>query len=312
MAKLDANALLLLVDILDAGNLSQAARKLKVTRANVSYHLNQLERSVGMQLVRRTTRRVEPTEAGLRLLQHGRSIQAELTAAEEALASLGQGLHGRVRLGVPTGYGQIVLAPWLIDFKRRHPGIVLDVLFDNRVDDLLRDEVDLAVRVMSEPPPTLVAHPLGPVRHVACASPQWLAAAQASGQVAADGALEPEALQRAPLLTAGVAGRPLRLAAYRGEERREVALEPTLVSENFHFLRQAVCAGLGIGLLPDYVVNEELAQGRLRLLLDDWRLSIFGTHMYLLHMPDRYQTRAIRTLLEELRRLGRASLAPAE
>ena len=67
MTPLDASALTLLVDILDAGNLSQAARKLKMTRANVSYHLNQLERAVGMQLVRRTTRRVEPTEAGLRL-----------------------------------------------------------------------------------------------------------------------------------------------------------------------------------------------------------------------------------------------------
>ncbi|BDI04665.1 LysR family transcriptional regulator [Sphaerotilus microaerophilus] len=303
MTPLDASALTLLVDILDAGNLSQAARKLKMTRANVSYHLNQLERAVGMQLVRRTTRRVEPTEAGLRLLQHGRAIQGELTAAQEALASLGQGLHGRVRLGVPTGFGQVVLAPWLIDFKRRHPGIVLDVLFDNRVDDLLRDEVDLAVRVMSEPPPTLVAHTLGPVRHVACAAPHWIAANPM--------ALEPEALSQAPVLTAGVSGRSLRLAAYRGSERREVALEPTLTSENFQFLHQAVDAGLGIELLPDYVVAADVAAGRLGLLLTDWRLSIFGTHMVVLHMPDRYQTRAIRTFLDELLALGRTRLAEA-
>ena len=64
---MELTSLTVLVDILDAGNLSQAARNLKMTRANVSYHLNQLEKSVGVQLVRRTTRRVEPTEVGLRL-----------------------------------------------------------------------------------------------------------------------------------------------------------------------------------------------------------------------------------------------------
>ena len=149
---MDLTSLTLLVDILDAGNLSQAARKLKMSRANVSYHLNQLERSVGAQLVRRTTRRVEPTEVGLRLYEHGRSIQNELLAARESISTLGQALQGRVRLSVPSGYGQMVMTDWLIDFKQLYPGIVLDVLFENRVDDLLRDEVDIAIRVMSEPP----------------------------------------------------------------------------------------------------------------------------------------------------------------
>ena len=78
---MDVNSLTLLVDILDAGNLSEAARRLKMSRANVSYHLNQLERSIGLQLVRRTTRRVEATEIGLQLYEHGRTIQNALLAA---------------------------------------------------------------------------------------------------------------------------------------------------------------------------------------------------------------------------------------
>ena len=147
---MDVNSLTLLVDILDAGNLSEAARRLKMSRANVSYHLNQLERSVGLQLVRRTTRRVEPTEIGLRLYEHGRTIRNALLAAHESVATLGQSLQGRVRLSVPSGYGQIVMSDWLIAFKRLYPGIVLDVMFENRVEDLLRDEVDIAVRVMGK------------------------------------------------------------------------------------------------------------------------------------------------------------------
>lgn len=85
----------MLVEILDAGNLSEAARRLKMSRANVSYHLNQFERAVGQQLVRRTTRRIEPTEIGLRLYEHDRQIRNELEAARETVTTLGQTLQGR-------------------------------------------------------------------------------------------------------------------------------------------------------------------------------------------------------------------------
>jgi DNA-binding transcriptional LysR family regulator len=172
---LDADALLLLVDIVDAGGLSQAARKRRMSRANVSYHLAQMEGAAGVQLVRRTTRRIEVTEAGQRLYRHGCVIRDELLAAQESVASLAAGLHGHVRLAVPTGFGQMVMSHWLIEFKRQHPSITLSLVFDNRVDDLLRDEVDVAVRVLSEPPPSLVARELAPVRHIACASVGFVA-----------------------------------------------------------------------------------------------------------------------------------------
>ena len=289
---MDPASLTLLVEILDAGNLSEAARRLKMTRANVSYHLGQLEKSVGLQLVRRTTRRVEPTEVGLRLYQHGQSIRNELLAARESVSTLGQSLQGRVRLSVPSGYGQLVMARWLIDFKRRYPGIVLDVMFENRVEDLLRDEVDIAVRVMSEPPQNLVARSLGPVRYVACASRAYAQAQPLPTQL--------EALGTAPLITSGVIGRQLRVAAYLGDERHEVLLEPTLISENFLFLREAVLAGLGVGLVPDYVVADDVRRGAVLTTLDAWRLSIFGNQMFMLYMPNRHHTRATATFIEHM------------
>ncbi|HEY0823537.1 MAG TPA: LysR family transcriptional regulator, partial [Ramlibacter sp.] len=124
---MDLSSLTLLVEIIDAGNLSQAARKLRMTRANVSYHLGQLEKEAGVQLVRRTTRRVEPTEVGRRLYEHGRRVQSEMQAARETVATFGQGLQGRVGLSVPSGFGELVMSAWLIEFKRLFPGIVLDV-----------------------------------------------------------------------------------------------------------------------------------------------------------------------------------------
>ncbi|EHN67387.1 MULTISPECIES: LysR family transcriptional regulator [Comamonas] len=288
---MDSQSLTLLVEIIDSGNLSQAARKLKMTRANVSYHLTQLEKSVGVQLVKRTTRRVEPTEIGMRLYEHGRNIHNEMLAAREAITALGQSLQGRVGISVPSGYGQIVMSEWLIEFKRLYPGIVLDVLFENRADNL-RDDVDIIVRVIQEPPLSLVARSLGTVRYLACASREY---AQTHGLPRTL-----HALRASPLITAGVTGRQLRLAAYLGTERHEVMLEPTMISEHFPFLRDGILAGLGVGLVPDYVVQDKLATGEVLSTLDEYRLSIFGTHMYLLYLPNRHQTKAVRTCIDFL------------
>ena len=282
--------LVLLVDILDAGSLSKAAKILKISRANVSYHLNHLEKSIGVQVIRRTTRRLEPTEIGLRLYKHGRSIRDEMSAANEAVSTLGRGLHGAVRVSVPTGFGQLVMSKWLIEFKRIYPDINLELIFENRVDDLLREEVDIAIRVMSEPPQTMVARELAPVHYSACAS---VAYAQNHAMPAV-----PEDLMSLPVITSTVIGREVRVSAYQNHQRSEVILQPTLSSENFQFLLEALLSDLGIGLVPDYVVAKEVREGRIVTVLNDWRLSIFGTKMYLLRMPDRYQTLATRTLID--------------
>ncbi|QIM50735.1 LysR family transcriptional regulator [Hydrogenophaga crocea] len=294
---MDSNALALFVDIVEAGNLSEAARQLKMSRANISYHLSQLEKSLGLQLMRRTSRRVDLTEAGQRLYRHGKVIREEVMAARESVAMLGKGLHGQVRLSLPTGFGHMVMSDWLIDFKRQYPDIALNVLFDNRVDDLLREEVDVAVRVMSEPPQQMVATELASVRYVVCASADHAKRNPMPDRL--------DALARCPLITSAVSGRELRVSAYRRNERQELTLRPTLASENFQFLREAILAGLGVGLVPDYVVKPDLASGRVVTALDTWRLSIFGTRMYLLRMPDRYQTVATRTLIDFVVRKAR-------
>jgi len=287
---MDAQALLLLVDIVEAGNLSLAARKLKTSRANVSYRLKQFEHALGMQLIRRTTRRIEATELGLTLYRHGCTVRDALRAAQESVNLLGRGLHGTVRMSLPTGFGELVMTDWLLEFKRRYPDIALELHFDNRVDDLLREEIDVAVRVMSEPPPQMVAIELAHMHYVLCAAAEFAHTRSMPSTL--------EDLAALPILTSNVDGRELRVSAYRDTERRELSLRPTLASENFRFLRDAVLAGLGVGLVPDYVLAREIADGSVVTALDDWRLSIFGTRLFLLRMPNRYQTLAARTLTE--------------
>lgn len=294
---MDAQALVLLADIVEAGNLSLAARRLKMSRANVSYHLAQLEKNLGQQLLRRTTRRLEPTEVGLQLYQHGCVIRNELMAARESVSSLGRGLHGQVRMSMPTGFGNLVMSDWMIDFKRQYPDISLNLLFENRVDDLLRDEVDIAIRVMSEPPQQLVAIELADVRYVVCAASAYALRHAMPAEL--------DDLRHVPVITSAVVGRDLRVSAYQEETRRELTLRPTLASENFQFLREAVLGGLGVGLVPDYVIKQDVMEGRAVTALPQWRLSVFGTRMYLLRMPGRYQTLAARTLIDFVVRRAR-------
>lgn len=227
--------------------------------------------------------------------------KAELRTRSQRSTStaLGEGLQGRVRLSVPSGYGQLVMADWLIDFKRQYSGIVLDVVFENRIEDLLRDEIDIAVRVIPEPPQNLVARELGMVRYVACATREYAQLHTLPTEL--------DQLHNAPVITAAVVGQQLRVSAYRGETRRELVLEPTLISENFLFLRQAILAGIGIGLVPDYVVADDVERGDVVTMLDDWRLSIFGTKLFMVYMPNRQHTRAIRTFIDFV--LERASSA---
>ncbi|HLR81509.1 MAG TPA: LysR substrate-binding domain-containing protein [Paenalcaligenes sp.] len=300
--------LTILVEILDAGNLSKAARKLKMTRANISYHLNLLEKEVGVQLVRRSTLSVEPTEAGERLYEHGRNILNELMTARESITTLGQSLQGRVGISVPSGFGQMFMMQWLIEFKERYPDIHLDVMFENRIDNMIREGIDIAIRIMSDPPENLIARNLGTIRYIACASADYVAQHGLPTEL--------QALAEVPIITSSVVGKRLRLRAYKNDQMEEVYLSPSVSSEHFPFIREAMLAGLGVGIMPDYVVLDELKSGKVLTTLDDYTLSIFGRQMFMLYMPNRHQTRAIRAcidyLLEKARQMNNHLPTPCE
>lgn len=291
---MDVQALSLLVDIMDAGNLSRAAVKLGMSRANVSKRLNHFERTLGAELLRRSTRQIEPTELGKQLYAHGKNIRHELMAAKESLANQDCSLRGTVRISVPSGYGQHTMAQWFIAFMQAHPGITLDVIFDNAIEDLVKGAVDVSIRVMNDVPSHLVTYHLGDVEYVACASPAWL---QVHGdvQTLAD-------LKQKPLITSEMTAEKLRLAAHTQAERQQLHIRPRLMSANFFFLRDAILQGMGAGLVPQYMVADEMASGQLlKLSLPQQDLAFLRANLYLLHLPARFQTKAHTLLMAFLR-----------
>lgn len=297
---MDLAALSLLVDIIDAGNLSRAARQLGMSRANVSKRLNHFERQLGAELLRRSTRQLEPTELGRQLYEHGRTIRRELLAARESVQSLGKRLSGTVRLAVPSGFGQHTMSAWFIEFMRMYPAITLNVIFDNDIEDLIKGAVDFSIRVMGETPTNAVARSLGDIEYVACATPEL------AREVGMPGSLEQ--FRDLPLITSELTGERLRLAGLAGTAGGQPHIRPRLMSANFFFLRDAILQGIGVGLVPQYMVASDLAAGTLvRLPLPARDLAFLRTTMYLLYMPARYQTRAVSTLIAFLQQKATAA-----
>jgi len=290
---MDVQALGLLVDIIEAGNLSKAATMLGMSRANVSQRINRFERELGAQLLRRTTRQLEPTELGMKLYEHGRAVRHEVKAAAEAVSSLGKGLQGMIRLSVPSGYGQLRMSGWLAEFMERHPEITLHVIFDNDIEELVKGSVDFAVRVMAEPPAQLIARELGRVRYVACATASFIARHEMPTSL--------EELKRLPLITSQQTSERLSMAGGQAGGHRSLQTRPRLISANFHFLCDAIAQGLGVGLLPDYMVQAPIARGEMQALaLQEEDLDFLSTQKFLLYVPSRYQTQAVRTLIDFL------------
>ncbi len=165
------------VRVADLGSFSRAADDLERSRALVSQQIAALERRLGARLLNRTTRRVGLTGEGVEYLDRARRILAELDAADEAIMLTRERPQGRLRVDVPTAFGRYLLIPALPAFTRQYPQLSLEVQLNNRVVDLVAEEVDVALRVGKVGQTGLVARRIATMRLVTCASPGYLAKA---------------------------------------------------------------------------------------------------------------------------------------
>lgn len=294
MKTIDLNALRLFVTIVDTGNQSAAARQLKMTRSNVSHRLKELEDSLGVQLLRRTTRQMELTEVGLGIYQHGVKIMQEMAAAQALVSTAGQSHQGHVRLSVSAGLGLTVLSNLLVEFRQTHPAVTLDVMFTNQVSNLVAQHIDIALRVMSRPPENVNATTLATVKWVACCHPDYLARSDAPLDTLED-------LKHHDIICSAAVGQPLKLRGSYTGGTRHVELQPAVRSENFILLKHVVLGGSGIGFMPLYLVRNELETGALTPVLTYYSLSLFGSRIYMITTADRFQTLATQALVNFLK-----------
>jgi DNA-binding transcriptional LysR family regulator len=250
------------VAILDAGSLSGAARRLRRSAPAVTRALAALEERVGARLVERTTRRLAPTDAGLRLAEMARRVLADY---DDAVREDDKGpLRGRLRITVPTVFGRRHVAPAMIDFLDLHPALQVELVFNDRNLDLIEHGLDLAVRIGPLPDTGMMARQVGQVRRVLVASPAYLAR---RGSPASPRALEAHDI----IFSEQRMGTEWRFLD--GGRDFAVRLAPRLIVNEIDTMLLAVLAGRGIGRPLSYQVAGQLADGSLVRLLPEYELA---------------------------------------
>jgi LysR family transcriptional regulator for bpeEF and oprC len=252
------------IRVAELRSFTRAADALGLSRAVVSTQLAELERHLRCQLLHRTTRRVGLTSDGAEYLTRCQRILAELEAADEAVRGSRLAVQGRLRVDVPEAFGRALLIPALPRFTQRYPDLHLEVQLNDRVIDLIAEDVDLVVRAGPVKEPHLVARPIVTTRLITCAAPEYL---RQHGMPA-----DPDELRRHKLIghLSSTSHRPYKWLFQRGTVRRQLQL-PFSVSFNSVEARiLAAVRGVGIVQSMDLMVAEALAAGRLQVVLPEW------------------------------------------
>ncbi|UVF18646.1 LysR family transcriptional regulator [Microvirga terrae] len=288
MMKLDGIATF--VAVAEAGSISEAARRLRLSKSVVSDRLVELERSLGVRLVHRSTRRLSLTEDGITFRERASRIAHEVEEAMAEMAQRSGALVGPLRISAPVTFGRMHLGPAVYPFLARHPGIELTLDLDDRRVDVSAEGYDAVVRHGPLMDSRLVAWRLAPSRRVLVASPDYLAR---HGTPSAAGDLE----GHAGIFYTNRGVDDWRFPGPTGATilRGRVALRVN----NGDMMRDAALSGIGIALLPTFIVGPDIAKGRLQVV--DVGLRSAPEFIYVAHQEGRRPSAKLRAFAECLR-----------
>jgi DNA-binding transcriptional LysR family regulator len=282
------------VRIVEGKSLSAAARSQRLSLPAVSRQLRALEAGLGASLIVRSTRRLHVTDAGRRWYAHCLRILGEL---EEARAAVGgdRAVRGTVLVSASLTFGSVMIVPLLASLAERHPHLRVDLRLEDHLVDLVAEGVDVAVRAGSPPPDStaFVAHPLFAMQRMLVASPRWLRTHGAPREPA-------QLVRRTCLLQVTSAGVPVRWQLRRGDVEQTIDVRGPLRSNAPIALRDLALDGAGIAYLPDWLVSDDLARGRLRRVLPEWASASFMA--WALHRAELRGVPRIRAFIEALPR----------
>jgi len=274
------------------GSLSAAARQLDLSPAVASAGLKRLEADLDTALFVRTTRSMRLTLAGERLLARSKALLDGLREAEDELRAGQGGIEGQLQISMPSDLGRHVVLPWLNEFQLRHPGVSLRLQLTDRVADIYREPVDIGLRLGIPAESSMVALPLlEDNRRVLCAAPSYLAR---HGMPASPHELVGHNCL-CFMLDEAVND---RWRFRQGGEEIEVAVRGDRVADDSEIVRRWALAGVGICYRSRIDVHQDLASGKLRLLLPDWEGS--NVPLYMVLASRKQVSPAVRVLREFL------------
>lgn len=279
------------VRVVEAGTISAAAEQLGVAKSAVSRRLSELEARLGVQLLRRTTRRLNLTDTGRGFYERCRRILADLEEAEAAVSQAHATLRGRLRVAAPLSFGLRHLGPAITEFMQAHPQVEFDLDFNDRQVDLLAEDIDVAVRIARLEDSSLIARRLWSSALILCASPGYL---RTYGTPAAP---EDLAAHRALVYSHSPDPTLLTLRDAQGREHR-LHVPERLRANNGDFLCEAAVAGEGLLLSPSFIVHEALRSGALLRVLPAYAAG--DVPAYAVYPQTRHLSQRVRAFVDFL------------
>lgn len=281
----DLEAWAIFAKVAEVGSFARAAEELQLSQATVSKAITRLETRIGTSLFHRTSRRMSLTAAGEAALQRAARILDEGEAVEAEVADRSAALRGLIRLAAPMSFGVSRLAPLLPGFMQAHPDVELDIQLSDQMVDLVAERFDMALRISTLADSSLRARQLCQVRILLVGSPAYF---EAHGRPS-----HPRNLvrHRGFQYSYTRSGNTWRFRHPRhGEFAQTVPRQ--LQANNAEIFDAALQAGLGLALQPEFLVWEQLRDGRLQTAMDDWKIEPLALSIITppgLHRPARVQ-----------------------
>jgi DNA-binding transcriptional LysR family regulator len=273
------------VQVVDSGSFAAAAKRLDASAATVTHHVQALEDHLGVQLLHRTTRRLNLTEIGRNFYERSTRILAQVEEAERCASTLQTTPRGLLRVNTTEAFAR-VLAPLIAEFAAAEPDVSFDIVATNQMVDLIEENFDLALWPGPLPDSSLISRRLGIGSRILCASPAYLDRRGAPRQ--------PQDLADHNCLIHSMIESPWSFAGPEGEI--EVAVSGNLRSNSWSAIRGGALAGQGIALLPILLVAEDVHEGRLTRLLPDYNAG--ETVVQAVYPPSRHLSVKVRSFLD--------------
>jgi len=282
------------VQVVEGGSMTAAAEACGMSTTMVGNHLRALEQRLGVSLLRRTTRRQSLTEFGSAYYQRCLDILGQVSAAEQLAEEVQAVPHGTLRVSAPPTFGAECLMPCLAGYLAANPAVNLDVVLTDRLVDLVEEGFDAAIRLGTLENSSLVARPLHDYGLTLCAAPAYLARRGVPTTVQALAAHDCLAFAYPAGTEWRWTQKHWRLTGPEGEVTVDVS--GRIAVNSAPALKRAALSGLGIVMLPDALVREELDDGRLLPLLTDWHLPV--RPMHLVYPQERYRSPKLRSFVD--------------
>jgi DNA-binding transcriptional LysR family regulator len=287
------------VDVVKQGSFAAVARERNVDPSSVSRAIAGLEAELGIRLLQRTTRQLSPTEAGTAYFQRIEPLVEEMQQAIDVAADISGQPQGTLRITASVSFGLQRVVPLLPDFRALYPDLTVDLVLTDANVDLFAERIDLAIRLGLLADSTLIAQQLMKTRYFVCASPQYLTQ---SGHPNS-----PSEIDRHNCLLFPLTGfRSKWRFKHPDRSETEVFVRGHTIISNAIALQQCAMAGMGLALLPNWLVGDDLRDGRLVDVFPSYEVTAteFGTAAWLVYPSRAYVPLKVRVFIDFLKQFS--------